>query len=84
MKAVLLSRSLPLSQENGMVEFCTVCGTSLPKGDLTIRDGKFFTSPDYMCPSCGQLANPSGEEEAESEISTEQDIVFRQGNREVQ
>ena len=30
-----------------MVEFCTVCGTSLPKGDLTVKGGKVFTSHDY-------------------------------------
>ena len=27
-----------------MVEFCTICGTSLPKGDLTVKGGDIFTS----------------------------------------
>ena len=42
-----------------MVEFCTICGTSLPKGDLTVKGGSIFTSHDYNCPSCGKTANPS-------------------------
>ncbi|MBI2898971.1 MAG: hypothetical protein HYY17_02190 [Planctomycetes bacterium] len=67
-----------------MVEFCTVCGTSLPKGDLTIREGKLFTSPDYTCPSCHQIANPLPQEPAREGISEERDIVFRQGQEEIQ
>lgn len=66
------------------VEFCTVCGTSLPKGDLTIRGGKMYTSHDYTCPSCNQTANPAPAAPAEDEPSTEKDIVFRQGQKEVQ
>ncbi len=62
-----------------MVEFCTVCGTSLPKGDLTIRKGQVFTSPDYKCPSCGQTANPSGEPAASPEASVERDLRFKSG-----
>ena len=42
-----------------MVEFWTICGTSLPKGDLTVKAGRLFTSHDYTCPSCGKLANPA-------------------------
>jgi uncharacterized Zn finger protein (UPF0148 family) len=63
-----------------MVEFCTVCGTSLPKGDLTVRSGTVYTSHDYTCPSCGKTANPSKTEDAaESEISADSDLVFRKG-----
>jgi len=67
-----------------MVEFCTVCGTSLPKGDVTIRAGELFTSPDYSCPSCGGLANPGKGKVEEDEISTEKDLIFRQGRQESQ
>lgn len=68
-----------------MVEFCTVCGTSLPKGDVTIRGGQLFTSPDYSCPSCGQRANPQKEgAEAEEEPSVEKDLVFKKGRKETQ
>lgn len=63
-----------------MVEFCTICGTSLPKGDLTIKKGKLFTSSDYTCPSCGQLANPEKVAEASApEPSGSQDLVFKKG-----
>ena len=43
-----------------MIEFCRACKVSLPKSDLTIKDGKVFASHDYICPECGKLANPSG------------------------
>jgi len=63
-----------------MVEFCANCGTSLPKGDLTVKGGRLFTSPDYPCPSCGQLANPEKEPPAPSvEPDPSRDIVFRKG-----
>lgn len=64
-----------------MVEFCTVCGTSLPKGDLTFKDGKLFTSPDYTCPSCGQTANPEKGPPSEPPAVPEstRDIVFKKG-----
>jgi hypothetical protein len=64
-----------------MVEFCTVCGTSLPKGDLSFKGGKMFTSHDYPCPSCGKIANPghSHENDAAPEPSPERDIVFKKG-----
>jgi hypothetical protein len=63
-----------------MVEFCTVCGTSLPKGDLTVKGGKVFTSHDYDCPSCHKTANPDKSEGAgSSEPSPEQDLVFKKG-----
>ncbi len=67
-----------------MVEFCTACGTSLPKGDLTIREGKLYTSFDYTCPNCGQSANPAPAEPSPTEPSPEQDIVIRQGTVEIQ
>ncbi len=63
-----------------MVEFCTVCGTSLPKGDLSFRGGKIFTSPDYDCPSCGQAANPMQEEKAATqEPAADKDLIIKQG-----
>lgn len=63
-----------------MVEFCTVCGTSLPKGDLTVREGSVYTSHDYSCPSCGKTANPSKTAETSGpEISSDGDLVFRKG-----
>jgi hypothetical protein len=65
-----------------MVEFCTVCGTSLPKGDLTIRKGKLFTSHDYTCPSCNQIANPDkSPPAAEEDPNPEQDLVFKKGQK---
>ena len=63
-----------------MVEFCTHCGTSLPKGDLTVKGGKLFTSPDYSCPSCGKLANPEKAPEAPPlEPGPSRDILFKKG-----
>lgn len=62
-----------------MVEFCGSCGTSLPKGDLTFQRGKMFTSPDYHCPSCGEVANPPKEPEAAVDPSPESDLVFKKG-----
>jgi len=63
-----------------MVEFCTVCGTSLPKGDLTVKGGKVFTSPDYDCPSCHKPANPDKSEASDKpDASLEQDLVFKKG-----
>jgi ribosomal protein S27E len=64
-----------------MVEFCTVCGTSLPKGDLSVKDGSVYTSHDYNCPSCGKTANPSKGGDAEApEISVDSDLVFKKGD----
>lgn len=62
-----------------MVEFCTACGTSLPKGDVTIRGGKLFTSHDYECPSCHQTANPAPPETDEPQAEPDRDLVFRKG-----
>jgi hypothetical protein len=63
-----------------MVEFCTVCGTSLPKGDLTVKGGKVFTSHDYDCPSCHKPANPEKAATSEEpEAAPERDLVFKKG-----
>ena len=63
-----------------MVEFCTVCGTSLPKGDLTVKGGKVFTSHDYDCPSCHKPANPEKSSASEDpEAAPERDLVFTKG-----
>jgi hypothetical protein len=63
-----------------MVEFCTVCGTSLPKGDLTVKGGKVFTSHDYDCPSCHKAANPDKAASSEKpEAAPERDLVFKKG-----
>jgi predicted RNA-binding Zn-ribbon protein involved in translation (DUF1610 family) len=65
-----------------MVEFCTSCGTSLPKGDLTVKGGKIFTSHDYDCPSCGSVANPrkAAEDPAAPEPSPDRELVFKKGS----
>lgn len=61
-----------------MIEFCRSCKVSLPKSDLTIRDGKVFASHDYICQECGKLANP-----AENGISFEPtesvDVIIKDG-----
>ena len=64
-----------------MVEFCTSCGTSLPKGDLTVKGGKIFTSPDYDCPSCGKIANPAKAPppEAAVEPTPDRELVYKKG-----
>ena len=64
-----------------MVEFCTLCGTSLPKGDLTVKGGEIFTSHDYDCPSCHKTANPAKPHEhaAGPEVSAETDLVIKKG-----
>jgi hypothetical protein len=63
-----------------MVEFCTVCGTSLPKGDLTVKGGSIFTSHDYDCPSCHKTANPEKAPAPKiEEPSLERDLVFKKG-----
>ena len=63
-----------------MVEFCTLCGTSLPKGDLTVKGGEIFTSHDYDCPSCHKTANPDKAPAANAaEASPERDLIFKKG-----
>jgi hypothetical protein len=63
-----------------MVEFCTACGTSLPKGDLTVKGGQIFTSHDYDCPSCHNPANPDKAAPADKpEAAPERDLIFKKG-----
>ena len=63
-----------------MVEFCTACGTSLPKGDLTVKGGEIFTSHDYDCPSCHNPANPDKAGGGDKpEAAPERDLVFKKG-----
>ena len=45
-----------------MVTFCTKCGMSLPLADVTIKEGEEYTSPDYECPECGDLAADAPEQ----------------------
>lgn len=40
-----------------MVAFCVKCGASMPRRDITIRDGREYTSPDYQCPTCREPAS---------------------------
>lgn len=62
------------------VEFCTQCKQSLPRGDVSFKNGQAFTSHDYICPNCGKVANP-GKDAAKSapEPGPEQDVVIRDG-----
>ena len=63
-----------------MVEFCGACGTSLPKGDVTIRGGKLFTSHDYVCPTCHKPANPEkGAAKADPEADAGSDLLIKKG-----
>ncbi len=62
-----------------MVEFCTLCGTSLPEGDLTIRDGRVFTSADYRCPHCGGPASPEKPEEPDPTAAGGDSFLIRGG-----
>ena len=61
-----------------MLEFCRSCKVSLPKSDLTIKDGKIFASHDYICPECGKPANPS-ENGIGIEPDGDVDIVVKDG-----
>ena len=63
-----------------MVEFCCSCGGSLPKGDLTFKEGKGFTSHDYICPACNNFANPAEMPGlADAEAGEDKDLVIRNG-----
>jgi hypothetical protein len=62
-----------------MVEFCTSCGTSLPKGDLTVKGGQVFTSHDYNCPSCAKTANPGKDAEDTTAEAGDRDLIFKKG-----
>jgi hypothetical protein len=65
-----------------MVEFCTNCGAALPKGDVTIRGGELFTSHDYVCPNCNNVANPlKGEKPVDPEPDQDHDVVISDGNQ---
>ena len=46
-----------------MVAFCVKCGASLPRRDITIADGREYTSPDYMCPTCHEPASEVAEDQ---------------------
>lgn len=62
-----------------MVEFCNACGMSLPKGDLSFKAGKSYTSHDYTCPSCNKIANPATPEPQAPEAGEAADLVIRNG-----
>lgn len=62
-----------------MVEFCKSCGVSMPLGDLTIKEGNVFTSPDYHCPICGKLAAPAGVVAELPEVPDNGDMVVKDG-----
>jgi hypothetical protein len=51
-----------------MVAFCVKCGASLPKRDITIADGREYTSPDYTCPTCKEPASEVAEEKDPSDL----------------
>ena len=62
-----------------MVEFCKKCSVSLPTGDVTIKGGKIFTSMDYVCPECGELANPNKDDKRYMEPTDEKDVTIKNG-----
>lgn len=67
------------------VEFCTNCKESLPKGDMSFKAGKGYTSHDYICPSCGKLANPSKESvAAQPDPESDRDLVIREGDARIE
>ncbi len=51
-----------------MVAFCVKCGASLPRRDITIADGREFTSPDYTCPTCKEPASEVADEKDPTDI----------------
>ncbi len=60
------------------VEFCKHCGASLPRGDITIKDGEQIPSPDYECPKCNHLA---GNIQAPNiEPNEDKDIIVSDGD----
>jgi hypothetical protein len=44
------------------------CGASLPRRDITITDGREYTSPDYMCPTCKEPASEVADEKDPSDL----------------
>ena len=65
-----------------MVEFCIACKSSLPKGDVTVVEGKVFTSHDYTCPFCSEPANPGPAPKRRDppEPTDQKDVLIRQGD----
>jgi len=51
-----------------MVAFCVKCGASLPRRDITVADGREYTSPDYQCPTCKEPASEVVEEKDPSDL----------------
>ena len=45
-----------------MVAFCVKCGASMPWRDITVHDGREYTSPGYACPTCHEPASEVPEE----------------------
>ena len=65
-----------------MVEFCTQCGTSLPRGDLSFLHGKMYTSRDFICTHCGKPANPGKPEDHKHDLpapTAENDVIIKKG-----
>jgi len=64
-----------------MVVFCVRCDTSLPQADITIKNGKEFTSPDYHCPMCHQPAANPQPEEPDDDLGADEhtDLVIKDG-----
>lgn len=69
-----------------MVTFCTKCGMSLPLADVTIKEGEEYTSPDYECPECGDLAAdapaPKKKPDPLDDIGDDQDVTVKDGKAE--
>lgn len=68
-----------------MVEFCTICGASIPYRDIDVVEGEEFTSPDYVCPTCGSFSagNPGGPP-MDAEPDEYRDVVIRDGKEYVE
>lgn len=64
-----------------MVVFCVRCDTSLPLADVTIKSGKEYTSPDYLCPMCHQPAAEPVADEKEDDLGVDEhtDLVVKEG-----
>lgn len=60
------------------IEFCKFCGASMPKADVTIRDGEQYQSTDYECPSCKRNNDPF-QNSKNVEPSEDRDIIIRDG-----
>lgn len=66
-----------------MVTFCTKCGMSLPLADVTIKGGEEYTSPDYECPECGDLAADAPEQKKKpdpvEDLGEDQELTIKDG-----